>query len=67
MHKKLLLHQSNLNQQTAYPKFLIAKKSNLLMIQEKIIGDLGMEMDSTSNRLNFVQVVSFFFLTRVHV
>ncbi|KAG8648802.1 syntaxin-61 [Manihot esculenta] len=26
-----------------------------LLAQEKIIGDLGMEMDSTSNRLNFVQ------------
>lgn len=29
------------------------------MLQEKIIDDLGMEMDSTSNRLDFVQVIFF--------
>lgn len=28
----------------------------LWLLQEKIIDDLGMEMDSTSNRLDFVQV-----------
>lgn len=27
-----------------------------LLPQDKIIGELGMEMDSTSNRLDFVQV-----------
>ncbi|KAJ6292605.1 hypothetical protein OIU78_024729 [Salix suchowensis] len=30
-----------------------------LLAQEKIIDDLGMEMDSTSNRLDFVQVIFF--------
>ena len=28
------------------------------IVQDKIIDDLGMEMDSTSNRLDFVQVCS---------
>lgn len=29
------------------------------MFQEKIIDDLGTEMDSTTNRLDFVQVIPF--------
>lgn len=38
-----------------FPSFP-AKMYNFLMPQEKIIDELGTEMDSTSNRLDFVQV-----------
>lgn len=31
----------------------------LLIFQDRILGDLSMEMETTSNRLDFVQVCSF--------
>lgn len=37
-------------------KLLSYVKLSILVLQEKIIDELGAEMDSTSNRLDFVQV-----------
>jgi hypothetical protein len=50
---------------------LHSKIVKILLLQEKIIDELGNEMDSTSNRLDFVQVSfspsSFHFLIEVEI